>query len=132
MNQQLTTVALIVPDYDEAIDYFTEILGFDLIEDTPQGGEKRWVVVAPPGAAGGCRLLLARASNDDQEEVIGRQAGGRVFLFLETDDFLRDYERYLDAGVVFEEDAPRREPYGTVIVFRDAYGNRWDLIERTR
>ncbi|MEM9301000.1 MAG: VOC family protein [Pseudomonadota bacterium] len=130
MKQRLTALALVVADYDEAIEWYTEALGFDLVEDTPLGGGKRWVVVEPPGDSGGCRLLLARATSEDQEAAIGNQTGGRVFLFLETDDFHADYARYLDAGVEFEEDAPREEAYGTVIVFRDLYGNKWDLIER--
>ncbi len=132
MQQRLSTLALVVDDYDKAIDWYTETLGFELVEDTPQGGGKRWVVVEPPGDRVGCRLLLAKATTPEQEAAIGNQAGGRVFLFLETDDFMSDYERWLDAGVEFEEEAPREEHFGIVIVFRDLYGNRWDLIERRR
>ena len=130
MAQKLATLALVVPDYDEAIDYYTEVLGFELVEDTPLGKGKRWVVIEPPGGAGGARVLLARATTPAQEAAVGNQAGGRVFLFLETDDFDGDYARYLQAGVEFDEEAPRRESFGTVIVFRDRYGNRWDLIGR--
>ena len=120
-------VALLVREYDEAIAYFTAALGFTLVEDTPRAEGKRWVVVAPPG--GGTALLLARAVGPEQEACVGRQAGGRVFLFLYTDDFPRDYHAMQARGVMFEEQ-PRREEYGTVAVFRDLYGNRWDLLER--
>lgn len=121
----LGLIALVVRDYDEAIAYYTDKLGFTLIADAPQG-EKRWVVVAPPG--GGARLLLARAATPEQAARIGDQTGGRVFLFLHTDDFVRDHAMMLARGVTFLE-APRTEPYGTVAVFRDLYGNKWDLIE---
>jgi catechol 2,3-dioxygenase-like lactoylglutathione lyase family enzyme len=124
----LAMIALVVRDYDDAIAYFTRVLGFDLVEDTRLGPEKRWVVVAPPGG-NGARLLLAKAANAEQETRIGDQTGGRVFLFLETDDFSRDYERLRTCGVAFVE-APRRESYGMVAVFTDLYGNKWDLIER--
>lgn len=127
MAQQLAAVAVVVPDYDEALRYYTETLGFDLIEDTPLGPGKRWVTVAPPGSA--CRLLLARATTDAQASRIGDQTGGRVFLFLWTDDFWRDYHAYTARGVTFRE-APRDEPYGTVVVFADLYGNLWDLVQR--
>lgn len=120
------SVALLVRDYDEAIAYFTTALGFELVEDTPLGGGKRWVRVAPPG--GGTALLLARAANPEQLARVGDQAGGRVFLFLHTDDFARDHAAMLAQGVRFVE-APRRESYGTVVVFEDLYGNRWDLIQ---
>lgn len=126
----IAQLALIVRDYDEAIDWFTAKLGFVLVEDTPLDG-KRWVVVAPPGAGHrGARLLLARAATPEQARAIGDQAGGRVFLFLETDDFARDHAAFTAAGVRFLE-APRHEPYGIVAVFEDLYGNRWDLIEPT-
>lgn len=123
----VSTVSVVVPDYDEAIAFYTGVLGLDLIEDTPLGdGGKRWVVV---GGEGGARLLLARASGPAQEARVGDQTGGRVFLFLETDDFARDHAAYEAAGVIFVE-GPRQEAYGTVAVFEDRYGNRWDLIER--
>ena len=118
-------VALLVPDYQEAIDYFVGTLGFTLVEDTRLSDGKRWVLVSP-GA--GTPLLLAKASGERQQAAIGDQSGGRVFLFLTTDDFWRDYQDYVNRGVEFEEE-PRREAYGTVAVFTDRYGNRWDLIE---
>ena len=120
----ITQVALVVRDYDEAIRFFTEALGFALVEDTPQPG-KRWVRVAPPG--GGTELLLARAATPAQQDAVGNQTGGRVFLFLRTDDFARDYARMKAHGVRFTEE-PRHEEYGTVVVFLDLYGNKWDLI----
>ncbi|GAA4967296.1 VOC family protein [Yinghuangia aomiensis] len=123
----LGLVALVVRDYDEAIAFYVDALGFDLVEDTPRGDGTRWVVVAPPGAVE-TRMLLARAADDGQTARVGDQTGGRVGWFLNTDAFERDYARMRAAGVVFEEE-PRREPYGTVAVFRDLYGNRWDLIE---
>ena len=123
----LSYVAIVVDDYDKAIDYYTNTLGFVLIEDTPQPG-KRWVVVSP-NPDSDCKLLLARASNDTQAAFIGNQCGGRVFLFLQTDDFWRDYHAMQAAGVTFSE-APREEDYGTVVVFEDIYGNRWDLLQR--
>ena len=125
MSTLLSRVALMVRDYDEAIAWFTGKLGFHLLEDTPQG-DKRWVVVAPPG--GSCALLLARAANPGQAGFIGNQAGGRVWLFLESSDFWQDYQRMLAAGVRFCE-TPRTEDYGTVAVFEDLYGNRWDLLQ---
>jgi catechol 2,3-dioxygenase-like lactoylglutathione lyase family enzyme len=128
MPQRLSLTALIVRDYDEAIAFYRDAVGFDLIEDTDMGGGKRWVVVRPPGSQGG--LLLARAVNDAQSAQIGGQGGGRVWLFLETDDFARDQGRMTAAGVKFAE-APRKEPYGIVAVWEDLYGNRWDLIEPT-
>jgi catechol 2,3-dioxygenase-like lactoylglutathione lyase family enzyme len=127
MNQHLSLVSLLVADYDEAIAFFTRALNFELCEDTPLGGGKRWVVVRPPGGAG-CGLLLARADGAAQVERIGGQAAGRVFLFLETDDFERDHARMTAAGVRFVE-MPRHEAYGTVAVFEDLCGNRWDLIQ---
>jgi len=125
MAARISALALVVPDYDAAIAFFVGKLGFRLSEDINQG-RKRWVTVEPPG--GGARLLLARAEGPSQARAIGRQAGGRVFLFLETDDFHRDHAAMLAAGVTFDE-APRQEPYGTVAVWRDPFGNRWDLIE---
>ena len=129
MTQRIGCVALMVRDYDEAIAYFTAKLGFSLIEDTPLGPGKRWVVVAPVGSAG-TGLLLAKAVGDEQDRAVGHQTGGRVFLFLHTDDFQRDHAAYRQRGVRFVEE-PRHEPYGTVAVFEDLYGNRWDLIEMT-
>jgi catechol 2,3-dioxygenase-like lactoylglutathione lyase family enzyme len=121
-------VALLVRDYDEAIEFYTRKLRFTLVEDTYQPEQdKRWVVVAPPGSSG-TNLVLARASTPGQETFIGNQTGGRVFLFLETDDFWRDYEEMLSRGVRFVRE-PKVEPYGTVAVFEDLYGNLWDLVE---
>jgi catechol 2,3-dioxygenase-like lactoylglutathione lyase family enzyme len=125
----LGLVALVVADYDEAIAFYCGSLGFELVEDTCLDAAKRWVVVRPPGARE-TALLLARADGPRQRARIGDQTGGRVGMFLNTDDFDRDHERLLAAGVAFEE-PPRREPYGTVAVFRDLYGNRWDLIQLT-
>lgn len=126
MPQQISLTALVVADYDEAIAFYVEKLGFALTSDVPQGDGKRWVVVTPPGSA--CGLLLARAATDAQAARIGDQTGGRVGLFLSTDDFARDHAAMTAAGVVFLE-APRREPYATVAVFQDLYGNRWDLLQ---
>ncbi len=122
---KISAVALVVPDYDAAIAFYCDVMGFDLTADVDQG-RKRWVTVRPPG--GGVELLLAQAQGPDQHAAIGHQTGGRVFLFLETDDFARDHARMTAAGVVFEQ-APRAEPYGTVAVWRDPFGNRWDLIQ---
>jgi catechol 2,3-dioxygenase-like lactoylglutathione lyase family enzyme/GNAT superfamily N-acetyltransferase len=125
----LGLVSLVVRDYDEALAFFCGKLGFELVEDTPvpeQG--KRWVVVKPAGAGGGANLLLARASTPEQESRVGNQTGGRVFLFLNTDDFKRDYEAFRSRGVVFVR-GPKEESYGTVAVFRDLYGNLWDLLQ---
>lgn len=127
MKHDLVALALVVADYDEAIGWFTEILDFELLEDTPLGDGKRWVRVAPRGA-GRCHLLLARASGAEQESRVGNQTGGRVFLFLHTDDVWRDFERWSARGVEFVG-LPRKEVYGTVVVFRDLYGNKWDLIQ---
>ena len=128
MVQALALVSLVVRDYAEALDFYVGILGFNLIEDTPVPDQnKRWVVVAPPGSSG-ARILLARASSPRQVERIGNQTGGRVFLFLHTDDLRRDYQRYCARGVTFVRE-PKEEPYGTVAVFRDLYGNLWDLIQ---
>ncbi len=126
MRQTLALVSLLVPDYDEAIAHYVHELGFELAEDTRLGAEKRWVVVRPHGSEAG--LLLARASSDRQRAAVGDQCGGRVFLFLHTDDFRRDFELLRARGVKFIEE-PREEPYGLVGVFEDRYGNRWDLIE---
>lgn len=126
MTQHLHAFALVVRDYDEAIAWYTRALGFTLLEDTPMGDGKRWVRVAPRG--GQTSLLLAKATRPEQEAAIGHQAGGRVFLFLHTDDFAADYARMLAEGVHFCE-TPRHEAYGTVVVFEDLYGNRWDFIE---
>jgi catechol 2,3-dioxygenase-like lactoylglutathione lyase family enzyme len=125
--QHLAAVTLLVLAYDAAIGWFRDVLGFELVEDTPLGDGKRWVVVRPAGGAG-TALLLAQADGDAQRSRVGDQAGGRVLLFLHTDDFARDHARYTAAGLRFLE-APRTEPYGTVAVFEDAFGNRWDLIE---
>lgn len=124
----LGLVAVVVRDYDEAVAYYTHALGFELREDSPRADGGRWVVVAPPGAGTG--LLLARAATPGQTARIGDQTGGRVGLFLNTEDFDGDYRRMVAAGVVFEEE-PRYEPYGAVVVFQDLYGNRWDLIQLT-
>jgi len=129
MTQRIGLVTVVVRDYDEAITYYTGTLGFSLVEDTPRGPGKRWVVVAPDGTVG-TGLLLAKAVGDEQNRAVGHQTGGRVFLFLHTDDFLRDHATYRERGVHFVEE-PRHEPYGMVAVFEDLYGNRWDLIEMT-
>lgn len=128
MKQAIIHIALVVKDYDEAIEFYTGKLNFELIEDTYQAEQdKRWVVVSPPGS-NGVTLLLARASNDEQEAFIGRQSGGRVFLFLNTDDFWRDYEAMIAKGIKFIRE-PKKQPYGTVAVFEDLYGNLWDLLQ---
>lgn len=129
-RQSLAHIALVVRDYDEAIDFYVGTLGFTLVADDYQPAQdKRWVLVAPPGnPPGGATVLLARASNAEQAEFIGNQSGGRVFLFLQTDDFVRDYRRLLDKGVRIERE-PTEADYGTVAVFLDLYGNKWDLIE---
>ncbi|WP_026966324.1 VOC family protein [Algoriphagus terrigena] len=126
MKQQLGQLALLVKDYDEAIHYYTEVLDFELLEDTVMSETKRWVRISPPGSS--CHLLLAKAANEAQEKQVGFQAGGRVFLFLYTDDFWRDYKKYTERGVEFLRE-PSKEAYGTVSVFKDLYGNLWDLIE---
>ena len=127
MPQKIGYVTLLVRDYAEAIDYFTQVLGFELVEDTRLTDDKRWVVIAPPGSCG-TSLLLAKAATSDQLARVGDQTGGRLFLFLHTDDFWRDYEDMRSRGVVFRE-APRQEAYGTDAVFEDLYGNRWDLLQ---
>jgi catechol 2,3-dioxygenase-like lactoylglutathione lyase family enzyme len=129
MKQSIIHMALVVRDYDEAIRFYTEKLLFTVVDDTYQPEQdKRWVLIAPPGSIGAPLLLLARASTPEQERFIGNQAGGRVFLFLSTDDFWRDYNRMIAAGVTFVR-PPKVESYGTVAVFEDLYGNRWDLLE---
>ncbi len=128
MTQSLGLVSLVVRDYDEALSFFVTKLGFELVEDTPVPAQgKRWVVVAPNGGKG-ARLLLAQASTPEQIAAIGKQTGGRVFLFLYTDDFRRDYDRFKAAGVEFVR-AAEEQPYGTVAVFKDLYGNTWDLMQ---
>ncbi|MEQ9563608.1 MAG: VOC family protein [Woeseiaceae bacterium] len=128
MKQSIVHVALVVRDYDEAIEFYTRTLHFTLVEDTYQPEQdKRWVVVAPPGSTG-TTLLLARASKPEQEQFIGNQTGGRVFLFLSTDDFWRDYNEMVGRGVKFIRE-PKSESYGTVAVFEDLYGNLWDLLQ---
>lgn len=126
MKQSIAHIALVVADYDDAIKFYTEKLGFILIEDTVLTETKRWVLVKPQGSE--CCLLLAKAANEEQKTRIGNQTGGRVFLFLETDDFYRDYYNMLSKGISFERD-PKVEPYGTVVVFKDLYGNLWDLVQ---
>ncbi|MER9344469.1 VOC family protein [Mesorhizobium sp. M0601] len=128
--RSIATVALVVANYDEAISWYVDRLGFVLAEDVDLGGGKRWVTITPRNGQG-ARLLLAEASGDAQRHAIGNQTGGRVFLFLETDDFARDHALMLEKGVEFRE-APRHETYGTVAVFADLYGNLWDLIEPKR
>ena len=127
MSLSIATVSLVVADYDEAIAFYSERLGFELVADTDMGGGKRWVVVAPPGRSG-AQLLLARADGGAQRAAIGNQGGGRVMFFLNTSDFERDHAAMLARGVRFLE-APRHEAYGTVAVFEDLYGNKWDLIQ---
>ncbi len=128
MNQSIVHIALVVRDYDEAIDFYTKKLSFELIEDTYQSEQdKRWVVISPPGSTG-TTILLAKASKDEQEPFIGNQAGGRVFLFLNTDDFWRDYHEMMAKGIEFVRD-PKEADYGTVAVFKDLYGNLWDLLQ---
>jgi catechol 2,3-dioxygenase-like lactoylglutathione lyase family enzyme len=124
---RITALALVVPTYEAGLAFYGGIMGFDVLSDVDQG-RKRWITVAPKG--GGVALVLARADTPEQVASIGAQAGSRVFLFLETDDFARDHAQMLAAGVDFEE-APRHEPYGTVAVWRDPFGNRWDLIQRS-
>lgn len=124
---KIAALALVVHDYDEAIDFFTQVMRFELREDTPLGDGKRWVVVAPAGAPG-TALLLAKAATPEQSAAVGNQTGGRVFLFLHTEHFWDDYHWLRDHGVQFVE-TPREEAYGTVVVFLDLYGNKWDLIE---
>ncbi len=126
MKQELAQIAIVVDDYDKAIEFYTQQLNFELIEDSHLSETKRWVVVAPKGSTG-CKLLLAKAANEEQVSRIGNQTGGRVFLFLHTDDFWRDYNQYKANGIEFIRD-PVEESWGTVAVFKDLYGNGWDLI----
>lgn len=127
MHQKIAHIALVVADYDEAIAFYTQKLHFTLVEDTVLSDTKRWVLVAPPGA-GECCLLLAKAVGDEQRSHVGNQTGGRVFLFLHTDNFARDYQNLLDQGVTIVR-PPATETWGTVAVFADLYGNLWDLVE---
>jgi catechol 2,3-dioxygenase-like lactoylglutathione lyase family enzyme len=126
--RRIALVTLVVDDYDEAIRFYTETLGFRLVEDAPRPDGSRWVVVRPDERGGGTDLLLARAKGEAQQTRVGNQTGGRVGFFLHTDDFARDHARMLGAGVTFLEE-PRHEPYGSVAVFQDLYGNRWDLLQ---
>jgi catechol 2,3-dioxygenase-like lactoylglutathione lyase family enzyme len=128
VNRSIALVTLVVREYDEAARFFAEVLRFRVVEDKPLGAGKRWLVVAPEGHTG-ISLLLARAASTEQQIRIGDQTGGRVFLFLETSDFWNDYHHMQARGVQFDE-PPREEPYGTVVVFRDLYGNKWDLLQR--
>lgn len=127
IQQNIGNVALVVENYDEAIAFYTEKLRFELVEDTDLGGGKRWVQICPPNSTG-TNLLLAQASNEEQKLSIGNQTGGRVFLFLQTNDFWRDYEFMQSQDVEFVEE-PRIEEYGTVVVFKDLYGTKWDLLQ---
>ncbi len=128
MQQKIAHIAILVREYDEALSFYINKLGFQLIEDRAQPEQnKRWVVIAPP-RSNGTSILLARASTENQERYIGNQTGGRVFLFLQTDDFWRDYNKFIESGVVFVRE-PSDEAYGTVAVFEDLYGNRWDLLQ---
>jgi lactoylglutathione lyase len=130
VQQQIGSIALVVENYDDAIEFYTQKLQFTLLENIDFGGGKRWVQVAPPNS-NGTSLLLAQASTEEQKKFIGNQTGGRVFLFLQTNDFWRDYELMKAKGVIFNED-PRTEKYGTVAVFQDLYGNKWDLLQLNR
>ncbi|UEG50674.1 VOC family protein [Ferruginibacter lapsinanis] len=130
MTQHIAQIALVVADYDESILFYTQKLGFTLLEDTVLSETKRWVVVSPPGS-NGCNVLLAKAANDEQKSRVGNQTGGRVFLFLHTDDFWRDYNQMQEKGVEFVRQ-PVTEEWGTVAVFKDLYGNLWDFIERKK
>lgn len=130
VKQQIGNVALLVENYDEAIEFYTRKLGFELVEDTDLGEGKRWVQVTPPNS-NGTNLLLAQASTNEQSKAVGNQTGGRVFLFLQTNNFAHDFERMKANGVEFEEES-RVEEYGTVVVFRDLYGNKWDLLQLNR
>jgi len=127
VHQQICNISLVVENYDDAIEFYTKKLSFTLVEDTYLDNGKRWVQVSPPNS-NGTNLLLAKASNDEQKQAVGNQTGGRVFLFLQTNDFWRDYELMKSNGVIFNE-LPRVEEYGTVVVFQDLYGNKWDLLQ---
>jgi len=129
MKQSIIHIALLVRDYDEALDFYLQKLGFDLVEDTRLSETKRWVLIKPPGSSG-CCLLLAKATDEQQRSAVGNQSGGRVFLFLETENFDQSYQSMLANGISFVRE-PIVESYGTVAVFKDLYGNLWDLIERT-
>ncbi|MGF1712218.1 VOC family protein [Vibrio kagoshimensis] len=130
IKQQIGNITLVVDSYDDAIAFYTKKLQFELVEDTDLGGGKRWVQVSPPNG-NGTNLLLAQASTDEQNAAVGNQTGGRVFLFLQTNDFWRDYNDMKSKGVIFNEE-PRVEEYGTVVVFQDLYGNKWDLLQLNR
>lgn len=130
MSQSIATVSLLVLDYDDAITFYCDVAGFDLVADTDMGGGKRWVVVAPPGRTG-AQLLLAKADGDGQRAAVGNQGGGRVMFFLESNNFVKDHAAMSARGVKFLE-TPRHEPYGSVAVFEDLYGNKWDLIQPKR
>ena len=127
IKQRISNIALVVENYDDAIEFYTQKLNFELVENTDLGGGKRWVQISPPNAEE-TNILLAKASNEQQQQSIGNQAGGRVFLFLQTNDFWRDYEYMKSQGVEFTEQ-PRVEEYGTVVVFKDLYGTKWDLLQ---
>jgi len=127
MSQSITHLTLLVRNYDEALEFYTQNLGFHLLQDTPLPGNKRWLLVAPPNSRGAA-LLLAEADTPEQSLAVGNQTGGRVFLFLHTSDFWRDYKAYQSRGVRFLE-TPREETYGTVAIFEDLYGNKWDLLQ---
>jgi len=127
IKQRIANIALVVESYDDAIEFYTQKLNFELLEDTDLGGGKRWVLISPPNSDG-TNILLAKASNDIQQQSVGNQAGGRVFLFLQTNDFWRDYQAMSSKGVEFCEE-PRVEAYGTVVVFKDLYGTKWDLLQ---
>ncbi len=129
MNRKIAHIAILVSDYDEAIEFYTQKLGFTLLEDSILSETKRWVLVTPNLDSSDCALLLAKAANETQEKFIGNQTGGRVFLFLDTDDFYRDYHDFIAKGIRFVRE-PIKQEYGTVAVFEDLYGNLWDLIER--
>ena len=130
MSQSIATVSLLVADYDDAIAFYCDTLGFDLVADNDMGGGKRWVVVAPPGRDG-AQLLLARADGETQRAAVGKAGGGRVMFFLQTNNFIKDHAAMLERGVTFLEE-PRHEDYGSVAVFQDLYGNKWDLIQPKR
>ncbi len=127
MKQKIGYISLIVPNYEEARDYYTETLNFDLLEDTDMGDGKRWLLIAPKGSTG-TAIVLAEAKTNKEKRIVGNQGAGRVWLFLHTDDFYRDYDKYRNGGVQFLEE-PRTEPYGTVAVFIDTFGNKWDLLQ---
>jgi catechol 2,3-dioxygenase-like lactoylglutathione lyase family enzyme len=127
VKQKIGYISLIVPNYEEARDYYTETLNFDLLEDTDMGDGKRWLLIAPKGSTG-TAIVLAEAKTNKEKRIVGNQGAGRVWLFLHTDDFYRDYDKYRNGGVQFLEE-PRTEPYGTVAVFIDTFGNKWDLLQ---